>query len=160
MAGLAGELQARSFGESRKSGSEWRQCGCINSGPTTYFSMHVFTVIAGVSVRIQGSVFECFDNRLFLNRNSRFSQAVGGSSGQSVGKNDRFHASQFPRFDSVVVRGARVNAQIPAVRQAEFRSPNHGPPLGARRTIWGYSRSPALHIGAIDDGSCASGLLE
>jgi hypothetical protein len=95
---LAAELKARSFARSRKSGRGRPQCGCINSGPTTYFSVRIFTVIAGVSVRIQGSVFERFDNRLFLNRNSPLCQAVGGSSGQAVRKNDRFHAPQFCRL--------------------------------------------------------------
>ena len=51
--------------------------------------MRIFAVIAGVSVRIQRSVIERFDNRLFLNRNSGFSQAVGGFLRQAAGKSDR-----------------------------------------------------------------------
>ena len=52
-------------------------------------------------MRIQRPVFECLDDRLFLNRNVCFSQAVGGFPGQTAGKTDRFHISS-PKICSFV----------------------------------------------------------
>ncbi len=59
---------------------ERRQFGFINASPATYFSMGVFAVVARESVRIQCPVFEGVQDGDFLNRNSCFRQAIGGSS--------------------------------------------------------------------------------
>ena len=52
----------------------------LHANPATYFPVSIFVVVSRVSVRIQCSAFERLDDRLFLNRNSCFRQAIGGSS--------------------------------------------------------------------------------
>jgi hypothetical protein len=98
---LFGEVGEHSGNLCGTSAREWPQCGFINADPTTYFPMCIFTVIARVSVRIQSSVFERLDDRLFLNRNSCFSQAIDGFPSQTAGKTDRFHISS-PKICSFV----------------------------------------------------------
>ena len=71
----------------RRSGSQYTQCGFINAGPTTHFSMRIFTVIARVSVRIQPSVFERFDNLHFFDGNTSVGQASDGSPRQTIFSN-------------------------------------------------------------------------
>jgi hypothetical protein len=72
----------------------WHQAGLINAGPTANLLMRSYAVMARDAVRIQRSVPERLDDRLFINRNSHPCQAVGGSSRQSVRQNDRFHSKE------------------------------------------------------------------
>src|SRR5260221_6718698 len=121
---------------------EQRQRGFINANPTTYFPMSIFAVVSRVSVRIEFPAFERFDDHLFLNRNSCFRQAIGGSSRQPAGRNNCFHLSRRNCSAFVLVAYlAETSSFKPSSRSADLVS----------STFCGSSASTKCHRWLIRD---------